>query len=775
MNKLTLLIIIACICIGIVMINFINQRAPIERLEQTDSQPIEPKDIFESAKSGDLQSLKEFLEQGIDIDGRDDKGATALIEASYSGHLNVVHFLITQGASINVTTNNGWSALLAAQNRDIFRLLIKHNADTSAIAKNGFDVLMAAAHVGDLSALADFVKRGKDAKRKDSLGWSTLNYAIKAQHFDVVQYLVETGSNVNSRTNDGWTPLMSASEGENLSIVKYLVEHGSQINALNQNGWSPLMIASHYGNIDIVNYLIDNNADLKMSKHKSGWNALNIAAYNDHLPLVQLYISKGLPINYLDEDGENLLHIAASNDSLEVAKYLIENGVDVYGKRKWNQYTPLHIAAINGSIKTVKYLMDEFQEPDAAVKLDLVNLASSSGHLNVIEYLHAKGADLNGQVFNTNPDFSNSPLMLAARYGHIDIVRYLLDNGVNVNLQDIDGDTALMYASNIPLTPIMLKNDNIDIVTSLVDAGADINIKNVRGDTALSVLLRSDNIDAFRYLVSKGADVNTVNNDDNSILSNAVWRGKEEYVDLLLENNVKVTKGDIEVAFIHNHIDIAKKLLVSTELQKDELSSLLFSALEVRKSSLEGIQLLVESGANLEALDDYYDATPLMRAIYHRRLDIVQYLIEQGSQISTVNSKGQSALMKAANYGNLEIVKYLLERGSKLDTVDSTGETALMKAAQSTTCDNIKVIQYLVEAGADPAMKNDSKETVLSHALSYRCIKTFDYLLDVIKKKNILDKIDKEPLYKYIDRYGNIWDLSEFKASLDQYFTYHEM
>ena len=73
-------------------------------------------DLFEWAKTGEAEKLKQNLESDPDLLGiRDDTGATLLHYAALHGHRNIVRFLIDRGADPNIldrefgATPTGWA------------------------------------------------------------------------------------------------------------------------------------------------------------------------------------------------------------------------------------------------------------------------------------------------------------------------------------------------------------------------------------------------------------------------------------------------------------------------------------------------------------------------------------------------------------------------------------------------------------------------------------------------------------------------------------------
>ena len=58
-------------------------------------------ELLEAAKKGDFSKVKHLIESGCDVNYEDKDGYTALIFASFNGHLEIVKLLIAKGADIN--------------------------------------------------------------------------------------------------------------------------------------------------------------------------------------------------------------------------------------------------------------------------------------------------------------------------------------------------------------------------------------------------------------------------------------------------------------------------------------------------------------------------------------------------------------------------------------------------------------------------------------------------------------------------------------------------
>ena len=95
-------------------------------------------DVFRrAARNGDLVTVKQAIEAGIDVDAKSAYGATALFFACDRGHEEVVNFLLEKGADPNIkdtfykASPVTWS--MSGENRNITLALIEHGGEFEAI------------------------------------------------------------------------------------------------------------------------------------------------------------------------------------------------------------------------------------------------------------------------------------------------------------------------------------------------------------------------------------------------------------------------------------------------------------------------------------------------------------------------------------------------------------------------------------------------------------------------------------------------------------------
>lgn len=110
---------------------------------------------------------------------------------------------------------------------------------------------------------------------------------------------------------------------------------------------------------------------------------------------------------------------------------------------------------------------------------------------------------------------------------------------------------------------------------------------------------------------------------------------------------------------------------------------------------------------------DSADENAMMLAALNGDLDLVKLLIDKDAE---VNKKGWAPLHYAAANGHDDIVQLLIDHSAYLDTPSPNGTTPLMMAARG---NHITTMKVLLDAGADPRIKNQIGMSALDFAKRY--------------------------------------------------------
>lgn len=121
----------------------------------------------------------------------------------------------------------------------------------------------------------------------------------------------------------------------------------------------------------------------------------------------------------------------------------------------------------------------------------------------------------------------------------------------------------------------------------------------------------------------------------------------------------------------------------------------------IRSDALPIAEVLIQAPKIRVEARTLQDESALMLAALKGHLAICQALVEHDADI---NKPGWTPLHYAATGGHLEVMRWLLDNHAYIDASSPNGTTPLMMAAMYGTNDGV---QLLLEAGADPQIKND--------------------------------------------------------------------
>ncbi|KAI9855648.1 MAG: hypothetical protein M1813_009694 [Trichoglossum hirsutum] len=244
----------------------VNARCGFAVTRQSRFIPLSQTPLHMAAHKGEREVVELLLTRGADVDARDFLDTTALRQAAYFGHTEVVELLLSCGANIE--------ARHSRYRRTVLHVVVCR---------------------GNLALVETLLRRGADIKATDLYQYTALHLAVLHG---------------------------------NVALVESLLWHGADIEAVDVYQRTALYMAAKDGYVEMVRVLFWHGANIKAASMFSGFAALQVAALNGHVAVVEELLRNDNEV----KDHNVALHLAAGCGHKEVVKAFRRHGVDMRAK-----------------------------------------------------------------------------------------------------------------------------------------------------------------------------------------------------------------------------------------------------------------------------------------------------------------------------------------------------------------------------------------------------------------------------------------------------------
>ena len=194
------------------------------------------------------------------------------------------------------------------------------------------------------------------------------------------------------------------------------------------------------------------------------------------------------------DDGVAALCQAAEAGQSSVIHALVDAGVSPTAK--WRRQSALHWAAAGGHVSTIQALQLCGENGLERGKDDgetAAMLAAQEGHLEVVQFLHSAGCDLDKADNN-----GNTAGICAAGNGHLEVVQFLHRAGCELDKATNDGTTAGMFAAGC---------GHLEVVQFLHSVGCDLDKATNDGYTAGIAASGGGHSEVVQFLYRAGGEL----------------------------------------------------------------------------------------------------------------------------------------------------------------------------------------------------------------------------------------------------------------------------
>ena len=514
--------------------------------------------------------------------------------------------------------------------------------------------MLCAALEGNIARVRDLTAREPNLVRAEYWYTQPLHFAVREGHADVVTTLLERGADPAYRRY-GHEPLATVARDRGHEDVADIIESARSERGL---GGGPLELhtAAAEGDVVKLGALVNGDRSLVDAGDDEGFTSLHRAVAAGEIECVRL-----------------LLKVGAAPDALQAG-----GG----GNRPDAWYRPAGRRPIDLALKRNDF--------------DMVRDLLAGGAKLTIDVAAAMGDDAEvGRILDSDPDAvralgdeAGRPMGEAARRGHIGVVRTLLAHGVDPNLRegrDAPHGSAIWHAAQ--------RGDGA-MARMLLEAGADPNAGIESSGTAAWIAKepgvrrmfeeRGGYVDASGHLLDGNDEAVLAMADEDpdavsthgcgGIFTMAVSFKRRDLLQPLLERGVRVPEVVTGCrTYLWNTPDMTRVLLehgMNPNLPNWQRVTPLHDICSrggrgrPDANRHELLDLFLEFGADINAVDEEYRSTPLGWAARNGLADMVELLLARGANASLAGEPWATPQEWARRRGHTAIEALLRSGGA---------------------------------------------------------------------------------------------------------------
>ena len=376
--------------------------------------------------------------------------------------------------------------------------------------------------------------------------------------------------------------------------------------------------------------------------------------------------------------GCRLIHWAVRKSESKILDWLLlEANVDPF-YQDHNSLTPLHYA-----------IKDNNESAKSAL---LSRMLSSNSEAMEIDLLHPTEKEwgrlldlITARRISVDLKFSDGQTLLscAVLNGDAELANALLSTGASALIADSRHRSPLSYAAERGYDGIvksMLVRSTDAASTQAIDC---------RMRSPLSYAAEQGHKEIVRLLLSQSNDVNSKDSAGFTPIAYAAERRHDDVFDLLRHNGADMDAFAIwlrEEIETHARDEWKLQSLLRQEAylqgQTLDFAKVLYNAVNAGLAGMVDLALL--RGANPNRFPvTYTDQSPLLKAIWHNNLAVVDVLLARGADPNARDPKCKTPLMRACFRGQHEVAALLLQNGASVNLIDPNGCTALEFAVKN--------------------------------------------------------------------------------------------
>ncbi|XP_058463214.1 uncharacterized protein LOC131437711 [Malaya genurostris] len=677
------------------------------RMSSRDAETV----LHVAARNGFADVVKLLLKLDIlPVDVGDLDLTTALQDAAMYGQIECVKQLLENGANPNYVDLQGTTSLTRAFtgcHRKMVELLLDYGVD---------------------------LENSRTYRSLDSDGQTLLHHAVR-NNSNLIEILIDRiGITVNSVDKNGRTPLHYAARAGLNAVVEILLKHNADPDILDNRQETPLIsaiVGGYCKTAELISLKTTNYVNLNNYRSPdSQIPLLHIAFHKGFFNLIIQLLSKSvLDLGALDVEGRTVLHYAVADGITHIIEQFFSYS-QLFFTADNNGITPLGVCFVRSNTEIFELILDGIRKD--LNELDLIEILkcivqfksckSMRFYCNWLLNNHRKFVEGNQEILNLVEElYQNTLIKTAIMENSIGLLQFILVCAV---------DKSVFREDKIPMSYLhVAAMQNFDRVAEMLILQANLPVDTLSEthQTPLAMAAIMKNMETAKVLLARGANVNHRDLSKRTPLLSALENDHKDMVELFLDHGADMSmvrdfRYDTDKRPTVMHFLAVKGLVIALpsvmhflDPNCTDLHGMTPLHHAASNNQLGMIDFLADSGAMIDYMDKD-GTTPLMRAASKGHIEAYHKLVEYGASKTKLkhfknkNYDNETVLHMTAEKAFIEMTKVLIEElHCDIDCVDRDGNTPLHYAVKKGSFDAVK---YLLKMKANIHLANNDGVTV---------------------------------------------------------------
>ena len=529
--------------------------------------------------------------------------------------------------------------------------------DGSEATTDDVFAMFVAARDGDLTTAKRLVARAPALATVEYNYTPPIHFAVREGHADIVELLLENGADPAYRSYPFQESLLTFADDRGHTDVAEVLRRPLARRFAMAPDTQSIIAAARRGDLGAVESELARNSALAAASNETGDTALHQAAKNGHVEIVRALLAAGASVNAVRGDGYRPIHCALMPSWFfqvrpgarsEIVELLLSSGAE---------YT-IFVAAMRGD--------DSFVREALLRDRSLANFEDTCHHRVLSAAVRRQNTALTRVLLENGAD-PNLPeegaprglsLWIAVNDRQHEIVRMLLAHGADPN--------GSVESSGTPMTQAAAKKD-AELVELLRAHGGHPPGQSERD--RVGRLVEDGKLGEAEQVLR--ANPQLIHDDEagwgDGILAGPAHDARHDVLEMLLRVGARVPTVSKWAPYYYFKHEATAAFLLDHGMDPNHMNWHRFTLLHhmAAEGDVGKARLLLDHGAEIDAIDDEYRSTPLGIAARWGQRAMVELLLERGADPNATGASWARPLAWAEKKGHDRIAESLREAGAR--------------------------------------------------------------------------------------------------------------